>query len=233
MMQSQERLDALANAPEPRAGGIGPSLFSLQDVQGVCEILLVRHGQVAPDVSGTDAPLTETGRAQAEVLGHYLATLRLDAVISSPTRRCIETATAIALPHHLAVQTDAALTEVESYERDGKTLRESLDDEGWEALRDRMREVRRWDVRGEYGETSESLRKRMTHAVDAVVVGYPGQRVVLCTHGPGINAYIAELLGSPFDLLFLPRLTSVTLLWAKGTVRDLRVINSMSHFGVL
>ena len=232
-MTNRERLDALANASEPRAGGIGPSLFSLQDVEGVSEILLVRHGQVAPDVTGTDAPLTDTGREQAEVLGRYLATLRLDAVISSPTRRCVETATAIAAHHGLNVKTDADLREVESYVLDGKTLRESLDDDGWEALRDRMRVVRRWDVRGEYGESSEALRKRMTAAIDAAVAAHPGQRIVLCTHGPGINAYIAELLGSPYDLLFLPRLTSVTVLWAKGDVRDLRVVNSMSHFGVL
>ena len=48
-----------------------------------------------------------------------------------------------------------------------------------------------------------------------------------------INAYLAHVLRTDIDSLLQPRLTSVSIVWAKDGLRDLRVANSMAHFGVL
>ena len=96
-----------------------------------------------------------------------------------------------------------------------------------------MRRERRWDIRGEYGESSDSLRRRATTAVEAAIAPHPGGRVALVSHGPTINAYLAQIMGSPHDLLFLSRLTSVCVVWAKDDRRDLRLLNGMGHFATL
>jgi broad specificity phosphatase PhoE len=59
------------------------------------EVVLARHAETETSVRGIvggDAPLTETGRAQARALGRALAPLRLDVCLTSEARRARETA---------------------------------------------------------------------------------------------------------------------------------------------
>jgi probable phosphoglycerate mutase len=226
---SDARLLELATAAEPRAG----SLFHIADPAGVTEILLIRHGHILPATGiQDDYSLTEIGREQAEVLGDYLAHHKpLDAVISSPYRRALETAGPVAARQSLKVDIDPELREVGIHVPPGKTLPEVMGEEAWQAMRKRIAEERRWDVRGEYGESSQSIRERAIAAVERAITLYPGGRVALVTHGPVINAYVAELVNSPFDMLFQPRVTSVTVVWAKDGLRDLKVVASAAHLG--
>ena len=64
-------------------------------------VLLVRHGLTAPTgtvLSGwtPGIPLDDRGRAQAEALAERLASVPLDAIITSPLDRCRQTAEAVA-----------------------------------------------------------------------------------------------------------------------------------------
>ncbi len=78
-------------------------------------VLVVRHGLTAttgvaltgwtPGIS-----LDDRGRAQAAALGARLAGLPLDAIITSPLERCVETAEAIASARHPASARGAAST---------------------------------------------------------------------------------------------------------------------------
>lgn len=229
-VRSDDRLLELAKAKEPRAGG---ALVTINDPAGVTEVLLIRHAQMPPAVGiQDDSPLTDIGREQAEVLADYLAKRKpLDAVIASPYRRALETAEPIAARQSLKVEKDRSLREIDLHIPPGTTLQAVMGDEAWQAMRKRLVEERRWDARGEYGESSASVRERVVAGVDRAIALHAGGRVALVTHGPVINAYVAHLLRSQIDMLFQPRLTSVTVVWAKDGLRDLKVVSSTAHFG--
>ncbi len=59
-------------------------------------LILVRHAKAAPGSPDASRPLTKSGREAAAMLGELLAERRPDAVLTSPLRRALETAEAIA-----------------------------------------------------------------------------------------------------------------------------------------
>jgi phosphohistidine phosphatase len=61
------------------------------------QLILVRHAKAAPGKPDALRPLTSSGRHAATMLGDLLAERHPDAVVSSPLRRALETAEAIAL----------------------------------------------------------------------------------------------------------------------------------------
>lgn len=78
------------------------------------DIYLVRHGRTTLNAAGAlrgrlDPPLDNVGRAEADRLGELFAAMDLGAVMASPLRRAVQTATAIARPHRLAVTTELGL----------------------------------------------------------------------------------------------------------------------------
>ena len=83
-------------------------------------VYLVRHGEVAnPNhVVYADLPgfnLSPLGVRQAHAAGRHLARRPIDAVVTSPLARAVQTATAIARHHHLAPRCDASLVETGQY----------------------------------------------------------------------------------------------------------------------
>lgn len=74
-------------------------------------VYIVRHGRTALNAAGSlrgriDAPLDDVGRLEASRLGTLFASVPLAEVVSSPLRRALDTAAAIARPHDLAVAVD-------------------------------------------------------------------------------------------------------------------------------
>jgi probable phosphoglycerate mutase len=228
-----ERLRLLGEAEEPRSGVA--RIYGLRGSEGVTEVLLIRHAQMPPaSTTGEDRPLTELGREQAEVLASYLAGyVRLSAVYSSPMLRTLETARPIARAQGLEVEVVHDLREIEAYIPEGMTLREYVGEEKFAAMQESFIRERRWDLRAGLYESSASLRKRIVGAVDAVIERHRGGSIAVVTHGPVINAYVASVLQSPLDLLFQPKLTSITLVLAREDLRGIAVLNSTPHFGTL
>jgi broad specificity phosphatase PhoE len=74
------------------------------------ELEIPRHA-LPPD-SGVTYPLTKKGMAQAKAIGEKLAHTDLIAVYSSTRTRCVQTATAIALPHGIPIHVDDDLVEI-------------------------------------------------------------------------------------------------------------------------
>ena len=92
-------------------------------------MILARHGETASNRDGLglglqDVPLTEKGRKQAEALAEALADAKVAAVYSSPLRRAVDTARAIASRHRLEVVVDEGLTEMDVGELDGLSFDE-------------------------------------------------------------------------------------------------------------
>jgi broad specificity phosphatase PhoE len=102
-------------------------------------IAFVRHGQTEVNRAGqlqgrVDTELTELGREQAARLGGRFAVEDVRRVFTSPLRRAIDTGTAIAQDHRLAVETDERLVELDYGDWDERGLRD-IPPETWAAWR--------------------------------------------------------------------------------------------------
>jgi broad specificity phosphatase PhoE len=235
-MPAIERLRELASAAEPRLQLMAP--FILLPGPGVTELLLIRHAQVPGGSMSEDSSLTDLGREQAEALADYLTDVRIDAVYSSPSSRAQETAAFVATRHGLSVGVIDGLRDVDNRMPHGLSPLEALTREFGEAEAQRrfdevVREGWSFDAFGDLMESSRSIRLRVASAIDDVVAKHSGGRVALLSHGPPIAAYISQVLGSPGDFVFYPRLTSISVVLAKESQRRVHLLNATPHFAVL
>lgn len=94
----------------------------------MAKLILVRHGETIWNqqrrIQGgsSDIELSELGKRQAENLAVELESTKLDAIYSSPLRRALDTAKAIANSHKLSVRIEANLKEIETGDLEGMPL---------------------------------------------------------------------------------------------------------------
>lgn len=167
-------------------------------------ILLIRHGMtdaVGRRIAGWDPGvlLNERGLEQVERLGRELATVKFDAIISSPLERAVMTAAAIAKHHSLTVSYRERLGEVRFGEWTGLTLDQLERDGRW----------KRWctmraSERAPGGETMLETQSRMFDELKAACEAWPEGVVALVSHADAIRALLHHLLGISLDLF--PRL---------------------------
>ena len=207
----------------------------VESFEGMCEVLLIRHGEQQFHENITlgqalDAPLSELGERQARAVGERLAAARIGAVVSSPMVRAHETGKAIAKHHGLAVQVVDDLKEIDLWQRapQDKGL---LDIYSKEELVAVYRDVTRTRKHSSYPycEDVDAFKIRVVGAIDAVIAKNQGHRVALTCHGGVINAYLSHLLGSVFDHLVSVHHTSITVVRGADTRRHLLTINDYSH----
>ncbi len=169
-------------------------------------VLLVRHGLTAG--TGTvltgrtpGIPLDDRGRAQAAALAARLASVPLDAIVTSPLERCRQTADAIAAGrngHPLAVQEDDQLAEVRYGDWTGKPLKRLAKDPLWRVVQAHPSAVR---FPGEDAESMLDVQHRAVRAVREWNARLGADAVYLiCSHGDVIKAVIADSLGLHLDL---------------------------------
>lgn len=209
----------------------------LTGVEGVTEIVFVRHGeQHIPDprsgpIGDTfDPPLSERGVQQAKLVGERFSIERVDVVYASPLKRAYDTGFQIARHHRLEPQVIHDLREVEIF-RDIPPEKSAADFLGQGLLlgiRERMLAERKWDVYP-YSESSFEFRKRTVNAVESIIALNEGKRVVIACHGGVINAYIAHIVGVSTDMFFRPAHTSVHIVYSGHGVRALQSLNDMTH----
>ncbi len=160
---------------------------------------LVRHGQygLIDRALGGRAPghaLNETGRGEAGKVAGALRGRTVAAVVSSPVQRAQETAAPIAEALGLAVETDAALVELDCGEWTGMTF---------DTLRERP-EWHRWNrfrssaaIPG--GETMLAVQARTVAALERLHAVHGEAEVVLVSHADIIKAALLHVLGAPLD----------------------------------
>ena len=169
-------------------------------------VLLVRHGLTGATGSvlagrTPGIPLDDRGREQAAALAARLASVPLDAIVTSPVQRCRETADAIAAArngHPVAVAEDEQFAEVRYGDWTGKPLRQLARDPLWRAVQAHPSAVR---FPGTDGEAIADVQHRAVRAIrdwntrlgrDA---GY-----LICSHGDVIKSVIADCLGMHLDM---------------------------------
>src|SRR4051794_20212669 len=181
----------------------GPSAVWLvrhgESVGNVADAQAHEHGagRLQLDVRDPDVPLSETGCAQAQALGRWLATLpeeqRPTAVLSSPFTRALTTAQLAAEPLELPVRTDERLRERDFGAFDGMTgagIREEYPDE-----------ARRRDLLGKFyyrppgGESWADVALRVRSLLFTEALRHDGERLLLVAHQAVIMVFRYVLEG--------------------------------------
>lgn len=172
--------------------------------RGVTLVLLVRHGLTAttggvltgwtPGIS-----LDDRGCGQAAALAARLAPVRLDAIISSPLERCLQTAGAIAAAGGPAVREDERLGECRYGDWTGKPLKRLAREPLWRVVQAHPSAVR---FPGEGGESMLDMQHRAVSAVrDWNAALGADAAYLICSHGDVIKAVIADSLGMHIDMM--------------------------------
>jgi probable phosphomutase (TIGR03848 family) len=169
-------------------------------------VLVVRHGLTASTGSALTGwtpgvVLDDRGHKQARDLADRLAGIRLDAIISSPLERCVQTATAIAEASALprpAVQTDERLGECRYGIWTGKPLKVLAKDPLWRVVQQHPSAVR---FPGEGGESMIEMQARAVGAVrDWNARLGKDAAYLICSHGDVIKAILSDSLGMHLDM---------------------------------
>lgn len=162
-------------------------------------ILAIRHGETLWNVDTRiqghlNIDLNETGRWQAERVGHALAQEPIQAIYSSDLRRAFETAQAIATaparlmahtPTPLQVTPHLLLRERHFGHLQGKTWAEIETQHPEECRLWRGRDPH-WAPKG--GESLTALRERIRQCVDSLASQHMGAQIVLVAHGGVMDA---------------------------------------------
>ena len=153
------------------------------DTQGHTSLLLVRHGQSTWNLEHrwqgqADPPLSDHGRQQALVAASAVGTV--DAVISSPQIRAMETATIISQQIGVGpVQAVDGLHERHAGEWSGLTTDEI--EERWPGWIESGQRPAEW-------ESDASVLTRVTAALDEVTANFGGGTLLVVCHGGVIVA---------------------------------------------
>jgi broad specificity phosphatase PhoE len=193
------------------------------------ELLFARHAEPERIAPGTGVPanpsLTDRGKDQARRLADWLAAEHVDAVVSSPQRRAIETAEPVAAAHGLGVEIVEGLVEYD-VQSDHYIPMEELRATNDPRLQDMMEG--RWETFG--GESPDVFAARVRRTLNEVIAAHPSQRVVAVCHGGVINVALAIVLELDRLLWFDPHYTSLSRVFAsRNGIRSLSSLNSDAH----
>jgi probable phosphoglycerate mutase len=193
------------------------------------EIVWVRHAEPVRVAPGRGVPadpeLTERGLEQAQRLADWLKFEAIDAVLSSPKQRAIQTAQPIACAHGLPIEIVEGIVEYD-VQADHYIPMEELratNDPRLQAMIEG-----RWESFG--GEPATEFRARIKRTVDELVEANAGRKIVAVCHGGVVNVALALLLGIDRELWFDPHYTSVSRMVAsRSGVRSLASLNERAH----
>ncbi|MFD4021840.1 bifunctional RNase H/acid phosphatase [Streptomyces sindenensis] len=224
-------------APRQPAGTPQTGWGSAPDLGAPATLVLLRHGETAltPEKrfsgsGGTDPELSAVGRGQAERAAEHFAALgTVQEIVSSPLRRCRETAAAVAARLGLDVRIDEGLRETDFGAWEGLTfgeVRERYGDDltAWLASPDTA------PTGG--GESFAQVAERVAAARDRLVARYAGRTVLLVTHVTPIKTFVRLALGAPPEALFRMELSAAsvsTVAYYRDGNASVRLLNDTSH----
>ncbi|MER6607747.1 bifunctional RNase H/acid phosphatase [Streptomyces sp. NPDC000927] len=207
------------------------------DLGAPATFVLLRHGETAltPEKrfsgsGGTDPELSAAGRRQAEAIARSLAARgTIQEIVSSPLRRCRETAGAVAARLGLEVRIDEGLRETDFGAWEGLTFAEVRERHG--------SDLDAWLASEEAaptggGESFAEVTRRVAAARDRLVARHAGRTVLLVTHVTPIKVLVRLALGAPPEALFRMELSAASVsavaYYADGNA-SLRLLNDTSH----
>ncbi|MFF0286126.1 bifunctional RNase H/acid phosphatase [Streptomyces sp. NPDC005262] len=207
------------------------------DLGAPATFVLLRHGETAltPEKrfsgsGGSDPELSAAGRNQAERVAESLAARgTIQEIISSPLRRCRETAAAVGARLGLPVQIEDGLRETDFGAWEGLTFAEVRERYGPD-LDAWLASTRTPPTGG--GESFAEVARRVSATRDRLTTRHAGRTVLLVTHVTPIKTLARLALGAPPESLFRMELSAASLsavaYYADGNA-SLRLLNDTSH----
>ncbi|MEU4796804.1 bifunctional RNase H/acid phosphatase [Streptomyces sp. NPDC023327] len=229
-----ERGDRRAAGSVARTPSVGWGASA--DLGAPATFVLLRHGETAltpqkrfSGSGGSDPSLSDVGREQARrAAAAFAARGTIQAIVSSPLRRCRETAHAVAARLGLDVSVEEGLRETDFGAWEGLTFGE---------VRERHPEqLTAWLASPEAappgGESFATVAHRVAAARDRLTKAYAGRTVLLVTHVTPIKTLVRLALGAPPESLFRMELAAASVsavaYYADGNA-SLRLLNDTSH----
>ncbi|MGW3822730.1 bifunctional RNase H/acid phosphatase [Streptomyces sp. NPDC005071] len=207
------------------------------DLGAPATFVLLRHGETAltPEKrfsgsGGSDPELSAAGRHQAERVAESLAARgTIQEIISSPLRRCRETAATVGARLGLPVQIEDGLRETDFGAWEGLTFAEVRERYGPD-LDAWLASTRTPPTGG--GESFAEVARRVSATRDRLTTCHAGRTVLLVTHVTPIKTLARLALGAPPESLFRMELSAASLsavaYYADGNA-SLRLLNDTSH----
>lgn len=176
-------------------------------------VILIRHGETAWNnerrIQGNlDQALSPRGLAQAGRVADALVARKIAAIYSSPLRRSLETAEAVARRLGLGVRVERDLREMGLGEWEGLTV---------EDIGARYGDLyRRWLAnplgdRPPGAEPLEAFQRRVVACIDGARAGAGSAELAVVTHGGVIKAYLCAVMGLPMSQLFRIRVDNAAI----------------------
>ncbi|MFJ8646439.1 bifunctional RNase H/acid phosphatase [Streptomyces sp. NPDC093546] len=212
--------------------GWGPAA----DLGTPATFVLLRHGETAltPEKrfsgsGGSDPELSAVGLRQAEAVASALAARgTIQDIVSSPLRRCRQTAEAVAARLGLDVRIEDGLRETDFGAWEGLTFAE---------VRERYPDdLNAWLSSAKSaptgGESFAATARRVAATRDELTARHAGRTVLLVTHVTPIKTLIRLALGAPPESLFRMELSAASLsavAYYKDGNASVRLLNDTSH----
>ena len=166
-------------------------------------ITLIRHCEAQGNYQRlfqghTDAPVSDNGRIQLDLLAVRCRNMKFDALYSSPLTRALETAKAVNRYHHLPIQIREGLMEINGGRWEGmpwadipNLYPEESDKWNYEP----------YDFCPQGGESMRHVCDRMWNTITGIVRENPGKEVCVVSHGCAIRAFLCRAKGLPLEKL--------------------------------
>ncbi|MEU7553858.1 bifunctional RNase H/acid phosphatase [Streptomyces sp. NPDC044571] len=207
------------------------------DMGAPATFVLLRHGETAltpqkrfSGSGGSDPELSPAGRRQAAAVAEALAARgTVQTVISSPLRRCRETAQAVADRLGLGVTVEQGLREVDFGAWEGLTFAE-VQERFPDDLQAWLDSPKAAPTGG--GESFAAATRRISATRDRLLAAHAGRTVLLVTHVTPVKIMVRLALGAPPESLFRMELSAASLsavaYYADGNA-SVRLLNDTSH----
>ena len=138
-------------------------------------ILFVRHAQSVYGSDDRNRPLSDAGMEDRKVVAETLRDRKIDALLSSPYKRSIDTIRPAAEGRNMDIRTDERFRERQCGDFSTDSLARRWADFTWAE---------------ENGECLESVQVRNMEALQNVLQDYAGQTVVIGTHGTALSTIL-------------------------------------------
>lgn len=198
-------------------------------------VLLVRHGQANSNVTGyymgwSNEDLSETGYTQVRSLSSRLASLPIASVYSSPLQRTCTTATILAKPHGLEVETSDDIIEIQIGDWQGLHIDEV--GQRWPELWKQSR-IDPSEITLPNGESFQQVTERAIRGFDKIVAANHGKQVIIVSHEIVVKVLVAHALGVSNSIYRRFEINNASLSAIRvidGKTR-LATLNDTSHLG--
>lgn len=199
--------------------------------------LLIRHGESVANVEGRfaghlNAPLSETGRAQAAITAEYICSqYTVGAVYASDLSRALDTGKAVADRLGIPVTPDHALREIFAGDWEG-AIYDDLPKQFPASFHTWLTDI--GNAVCDHGESVAHLQERVLTTLRRIAAEHDGQTVVIATHATPIRSLQCFCEGKTLnDMKNVPWVSnaSVTVVECEHNAFRLLEIGKDAHLG--